>query len=72
MSWNIGDPLVLVGDIGTGEFTRPIWGLIPNPSLRTVTLFLLPKGCTKIFGLGSIFGTQVFSHPTSLLLITIV
>ena len=49
VSWNICDPLVLVGDIGTGEFTRPIWGLIPNPSLRTVTLFLLPKGCPKIF-----------------------
>ena len=62
--WNICDPLVLVGDIGTGEFTRPIWRLIPNPSLRTVTLFLLPKGCPKIFGLVSLFGTQVFSHPT--------
>ena len=70
--WNIDDPLVLVGDIGTGEFTRPIWVLIPNPSLTTVTLFLLPKGCPKIFGLRSIFGRQVFSHPTSLLLITIV
>ena len=50
VSWNIGEPLVLVDDIGTVEFTRPIWRLIPNPFLLTVTLFLLPKGCPEIFG----------------------